>query len=1265
MAQSLPWSVKGIDANTRDAAREAARHAGMSVSDWLEHVIREEAGKVQSVTGRQAADDAAEMPQSDIGRRLRRLAQSGSGSAIERGRDRSIERDAGRARQGTANRGELELLLDHAANLEARTRDQEIKTTNALESIVGWIEKAESRMAASERVVAERQERATSVIADAIKTVSSRVADVERRATAPSYPASEQATSYQPAPAGRRPVLSRDSLAHAISDIQGRQRELNDPAGRPKPAAIMQNLRDDLGQIAGLQHGERRTGERRADVTPLMNGLRADLAQLRHDIANISAQPASSNLEDSIRDLAQRLDSRTPAALDDLAKPLARIEAELSRLQSQDPGHRFGKIENEIQRLGDRIESLANTAHEPRLLAAAVQELSGLKDILQRNSQIPGLDDLSSQIATLAQDMGRVREEISRTSPANDVESAIEAMREALMRETRDANGIGHGLLTRIAQQLETVSSAVTQASQSGMSASGISDGDRQQLALLSHKLDQLAQRTQPESDALARRIEDLAIKLDDMADRSSPELVARVERLSEQIDLLASRGPVAIEKQIDALAARIETLSKAQHNIVMPAGATKIDLTPIEDMIGDLARRLEEVSRPEHNPNGLQALETQIAALTERLDRKPAPSAKSDTLDATLQDLMRSLGGLRDETASAVDKAARAAVADALTRAPAATDSPALSSIRDDLAGLKDVHVSIDKRTNSAIGAVNDTLEKIVQRLAQLEEDIPRDRTPGNPVAAARGFVPQAEPVRQAMARGGQEQGFDRDEDRFETARQSPGPVAAPVPAETREMVIPVQRAVRQPVASQTDTMQQNLGHDLHADPLPDLPLEPGSGRPRGQGDATAPNMQGKVAGTINPNLIAAARRAALAASAEAEAIKSADKKSGKGAKLPKLALPASIRETLEKRRKPILLGLAAIILAIGAGQIATSMLADPPKADLAKTEQSNAERQNPAQPTDPRKASNATPPRGETAAPVVPPALPKDQTSLFLPDDRPSPGSPINGSSADTTGSVKPAAGDIAALAPDPTRFSAAPGTVTNLGDLPTTLGTAGLRRAALEGNANAVYELGVRATDGAGMARDHKLAIRLFERAAAAGSGPAQFRLGNMHEKGIGTARDAKMAMTWYRRAAEKGNAKAMHNLAVLIAEGADGKPDYSDAAKLFRKAAEFGVRDSQFNLAILLGRGLGVEQDLLQSYTWFAVAARQGDTDAGSKRDEVGAKLSAVDLGAARNASLAWKAKTPDPIANEVAAPADGWDPAPRQPQPRAPAKQRTT
>lgn len=1298
MAQSLPWSVKGIDADTRDAAREAARRAGMSVSDWLEHLIREEARRGQAEAPTQQARSRS--ASGDIEGRLRRL--STTRAATDRGDE--------------PERRELDLLLDHATALEARTRETEAKTTTALESILGWIEKAESRMAASERAAAERQERATSVIADAIKTVSSRVSDVERRAApsphrAPLGPVRADSAPDRQHLSPRRATLSREGLASALSDIQLRQRELDEPERAPerRRPAVMDNLREDLNRVVGLPQGERRIGERRADVTPLMNTLRADLNQLRSEIASLASVPASSRLEDSIRELAQRLEHREPLPLDELARPLARIEAELGRLQQADPAMRFSRIENELQRMGGRIEELVSHAQEPRLLGAAVQELSSLKEALLRGQQAPGLDDLSTQIATLARDIGRVREEIGRANPATDIENAIEAMREALMRETRDAHGIGQGLLQRISHQMETVSEAVRQ-----NSASGQGDAERSELALLSHKLDQLAQRTQPESDALARRIEDLAIKLDDLSGRGSSEVLERVERLSQQIEAMTARGPAALEKQIDKLAARIESLAKAQPVITSGSGMPAVNLTPIEDMINDLARKLTEVSRPDASSTGLEALERQIAALADRLDTRPAVPGPGDGLERTLQDLMRSLGGLRDETASAVDKAARAAVADALARSPASpAEAAGLSDLRHDLAGLKDVHLSIDRRTHSAIGAVNDTLEKIVQRLAQLEDDIARDKPAERSGDSATRFdagMPPAEApmARRAAARTAPPRDAMQDHaGGFDAEAASPAfseKAAQPARMSARELMASAQRAVRgqptepmpaaqphQPVrqaaAMPAQPSLQEETAELQAERLPDMPLEPGSGRPRGRTEprlepatssaASSGTMGAGPAGSINPNLIAAARRAALAASAEAEAIKGEEAKGTKGklAKIGKISMPISLRETLEKRRKPILLGLAAIVLAMGAGRIATSLLDEP-----APTVQSRA-----AEPAGAPTTTDSVPQPGRNGAPDAseagaarngsPADLPsKDQTSLGAPVVQPGAQAisqrPGGGAAADTTSSIRPI--EVAALppataAPDTTRFTpdtAAPGRVTNLGELAPTIGTPGLRRAALEGNPNAVYELASRASDGVGMARDQKLALRLFERAAAAGSAPAQFRLGNMHEKGIGTARDAKLAMSWYRRAAEKGNAKAMHNLAVLLAEGADGRPDYAGAAEMFRKAAELGVRDSQYNLAILLGRGLGVEQDLTQSYTWFAVAAREGDADAGKKRDEVGAKLTAVDLSAGRTASLSWRPKTPDPIANDVAAPAEGWDPQPR-PAPRTPAKPRAT
>jgi localization factor PodJL len=130
--------------------------------------------------------------------------------------------------------------------------------------------------------------------------------------------------------------------------------------------------------------------------------------------------------------------------------------------------------------------------------------------------------------------------------------------------------------------------------------------------------------------------------------------------------------------------------------------------------------------------------------------------------------------------------------------------------------------------------------------------------------------------------------------------------------------------------------------------------------------------------------------------------------------------------------------------------------------------------------------------------------------------------------------------------------------------------------------------------------------------------------------------------------------------MHNLAVLYAEAVDGKPDYTNAVLWFRKAADYGVADSQFNLAVLVARGLGTEKNIAESYKWFALAAAQGDRDAGRKRDDAAAVLDATALAAAQEAVNNFAAHVQSPAATAVPEPSGGWDRAapPPQDKPRA-------
>jgi localization factor PodJL len=228
-----------------------------------------------------------------------------------------------------------------------------------------------------------------------------------------------------------------------------------------------------------------------------------------------------------------------------------------------------------------------------------------------------------------------------------------------------------------------------------------------------------------------------------------------------------------------------------------------------------------------------------------------------------------------------------------------------------------------------------------------------------------------------------------------------------------------------------------------------------------------------------------------------------------------------------------------------------------------------------------------------------------------------------------------------------------AAAPIEEIALPEIPVGLANAALRDAVAAGDAEALFEIGRRYTDGDGVERDLPRAAVWYELAARSGSAPAQYRYANFLEKGNGIPLDVEKAMVWYQRAAEQGNALAMHNLAVIHTAGlVGGKPDMAAAIGWFEKAAQLGVKDSQVNLGIIYAKGIGAEADLAAAYRWLAIAARAGDADAAAKRDMIAGAMRPDQLEKARGEAEIWKPAPLDPSANQATAKPE-WKDAPEQ------------
>ena len=411
----------------------------------------------------------------------------------------------------------------------------------------------------------------------------------------------------------------------------------------------------------------------------------------------------------------------------------------------------------------------------------------------------------------------------------------------------------------------------------------------------------------------------------------------------------------------------------------------------------------------------------------------------------------------------------------------------------------------------------------------------------------------------------------------------------------------------------------------------------------------------QRTVTGDRRADFIAAARRAAQAAAAEAHQGEApATEAFGEGTEHKPGAF-ARISQAIRSRKRPLLLAAAAIILAIGAlkvygtvGGVPDHLTAPSPTAsvDVPKSAASDVL----------AAAGAALPAGGKTGALVAPSVTPDPDIAFSAPGAV---------DSQFGTGNAAPSASGFTQRQPvaagnTPADQAAQPVSLASASALPAPqatgsasapdaeIGSPKLVKAAASGDPAAAFEVAARYAGGDHVSKDLAKAADWYERAAEGGVAVAQYRLGSLYERGQGVTKDLTKAVDWYQRAADQGNVNAMHNLAVLMSEGVGGAPDQQKALQWFLAAADYGVRDSQYNLGVIYARGLGTPQDLVASYKWFAIAAAQGDGDSAQRRDEVAKLLSGNDLAKARAAVQAWHVKPPLADANGVSTPEGGWD-----------------
>lgn len=1085
------------------------------------------------------------------------------------------------------------------------------------------------------------------------------------------FPSRQDRYAASPAPYGRdQGAASASSLSRLAGDIERARQEEESFNGLSAVSAEIHRLRNDIKLLTD------RPADRSGEI------LRQDLEELKRNVGMLAR-------EETLRSVGRSWEAfeRRPVESDPAFEKLSRrLEDIQSAVDTLPQSLSLQSLEEKVRVLATALDAMSR--QNPHASAEHLETIESRLDEISRAivaSSVAGppmhldktpFDRIEARLSSLATRVEEIAEGESSQILADHVASRIANLTERFDELAR-ASTLPEEQVARLAAQIEAISRKMADAP-AALNADAVMHGLENRLYEIAGAIDK---KSRDATDQTLGYFRDLEGRLTELTQRIEDAERAPAQDSPQLLSLINDRFSDIYQK-----------IDEKQKKAAEPVGAMTRGL---ESRLDEITRRLDSApaASPGIDHSIIRNLEAQVQNLSLQLDRPSSATADFDDIAPRLAAIENSISVNRGALLDAARKAAEDALRNVSLSPASDADKSLVSGLANDLKSLEAMARKADDRNSRTFEAIHDTLLKIVDRLSAIEVDGPL--APPAP-ASSRSEAPSSAAFERSVSLGDGAPALDPAETRLEprfaeqgkSAPRSPAQAAAAAAAaadEARAASSVDQPAAKNSVFSGLTRAVRGGAKPsgpLAGDPMPGAPLddpadalhanqpiEPGSGAPdlnsimkRVREERQTRNEANGGENVVKADLIAAARRAAQAAAAEAEILKKA---SGKADPVN----ASGIGSLLNRQRKPILMGMGALIIALSALQFgkvflnkdeAALELAAPAALEEAAPAAGAAAKSDIAMEAEPglAGANEAAAPdavvrvvdgAGSAGDAMLSPA-PMD-VSKALPMEKPL-GAPAMPDSAQDQAANPDGTAPAAASAPETAKpatgmASAMPDAAPASGDLPPAdAGPIALREAAASGDSKAFFEIASRYADGRGVTKDMKEAAKYYTKAADAGFAPAQFRVGSFYEKGTGVERDALKAKTWYQMAAEQGNASAMHNLAVLYAMGASGPADNDSAAVWFTKAAELGVKDSQYNLGILAAKGLGVKQNLEDSYKWFALAAKTGDKDASSKRDDIALHMRPEQLQKARAATDLWKAKDVDPATNNVEIP-ESW------------------
>ena len=439
MKPGIPWSIKGVEPELREVAKSAARRSGLTLGEWLNSAINEQ------------ADAPAESAAADTGFAETRKTSKTLIST------HPIERAASK----------LENIAEQLARIAARETQGAYRPAAPIEERMDFA-KVLGRVESNERQTVE-----------AFSAVNDRLATISRQITrAQPAPKLEEQPSYQ-------------TLEKAVRNIV-EHLEVSDKRTREN----LKSLQERMGEMSSRVSNS--NSEQLLKQAPAFNQLEQRLTDLAHRLDQPSAQqPLTDQLRQEIGQLASRIDTVRESsealaaraqtqAVQQAQTELRIIEGRIVGLlneakQSISSNHvgpaEFQRFHHEIEKLNARIDDSSRHSASDRDVNALKVAVEQLSTRVAQGPDMKPLADLDRKVIEISQKLERAEAATRGLPQVSELERRFAELDQRLVQSLHNPSAQGgeevvqklmevDERLTRTEHQLghlETIERAITQ----------------------------------------------------------------------------------------------------------------------------------------------------------------------------------------------------------------------------------------------------------------------------------------------------------------------------------------------------------------------------------------------------------------------------------------------------------------------------------------------------------------------------------------------------------------------------------------------------------------------------------------------------------------------------------------------------------------------------------------------------------------------------------------------------------------------------------